>query len=175
MLVIERKDFCEPWKCTRFILRKKTSVISIFLLIFSRSRFLLPVSLVNTTILLSVKRHKHYLASLWKKNFFNEHFSFFCVTLFSLRLIRKMYTAQSDLALFASSMGTNGLERWNSAHYCSSRTGALDRKSKDDQIVLEKFQNNALVKLESGQLKNIQQLTTNDFLISTKQSPQYSG
>jgi hypothetical protein len=44
-----------------------------------------------------------------------------------------------------------------------------------EEIVLEKFQYDTLVKLETGQIKNIQQLTTNDFLISTKQSPTYSG
>jgi hypothetical protein len=45
----------------------------------------------------------------------------------------------------------------------------------NDEIILEKFQSDTLVKLETGEIKNIQQLTTNDFLISIKQSPQYSG
>ena len=49
------------------------------------------------------------------------------------------------------------------------------QKRIDEEIVLEKFQYDTSVKLETGQIKNIQQLTTNDFLISTKQSPNYSG
>ncbi len=51
----------------------------------------------------------------------------------------------------------------------------LTQKTMHEEIVLEKFQYDTLVKLETGQIKNIQQLTTNDFLISTKQSPTYSG
>jgi hypothetical protein len=50
----------------------------------------------------------------------------------------------------------------------------LIEKSIDEKIILEKFQYDKVVKLETGQTKPIQQLTTNDFLISTKQSPQYS-
>ncbi len=51
----------------------------------------------------------------------------------------------------------------------------LIQKRIDEDIILEKFQYDTSVKLETGQIKNIQQLTTNDFLISTKQSPIYSG
>jgi hypothetical protein len=51
----------------------------------------------------------------------------------------------------------------------------LQQKSDDNETVLEKFHCDTIVKLETGQIKNIQKLTTNDFLISTKQSPRYSG
>jgi hypothetical protein len=51
----------------------------------------------------------------------------------------------------------------------------LKQKSDDNETVLEKFHCDTIVKLETGQTKNIQKLTTNDFLISTKQSPRYSG
>ena len=48
------------------------------------------------------------------------------------------------------------------------------QNSTDDKILLGKFQYDTSVKLENGERKNIQQLTTNDFLSSTKQSQQYS-
>jgi len=92
-----------------------------------------------------------------------------------------MYSTDSDLGLISSSTNMNSFERWNSHnksysyndsfHQYNSR---LIEKSNDDEIILEKFQYNTLVKLETGETKNIQQLTTNDFLISTKRSPQYS-
>ena len=44
----------------------------------------------------------------------------------------------------------------------------------DDEIQLRKFHHNTLVTLDTGELKNIQQLTTNDFLASAKQNGQYS-
>jgi hypothetical protein len=44
----------------------------------------------------------------------------------------------------------------------------------DDKMLLTKFQHDTLVNLDSGELKNIQQLTTNDFITSAKQSQQYS-
>jgi hypothetical protein len=80
-----------------------------------------------------------------------------------------MYSTSSDLG---SSMNMNSFETWN--YHNNSFYPRLIQKSNDDEIILEKFQYDTLVKLETGQTKNIQQLTTNDFLISTKQSPQYS-
>jgi hypothetical protein len=68
--------------------------------------------------------------------------------------------------LFSSSEYKNSFSQWNSQFI---------HKTIDEEIVLDKFQYDTLVKLETGQTKNIQQLTTNDFLISTKQSPKYSG
>ena len=44
----------------------------------------------------------------------------------------------------------------------------------DDEIFLTKFHHDTLVKLDTGESKNIQQLTTNDFLTSAKRSNQYS-
>ena len=44
----------------------------------------------------------------------------------------------------------------------------------DDDYILGKFHHDTLVNLDSGETKNIQQLTTNDFLTSAKQSRQYS-
>ncbi|UJR26462.1 hypothetical protein I4U23_007792 [Adineta vaga] len=45
----------------------------------------------------------------------------------------------------------------------------------DDEIFLNKFHHETLVNLDSGEPKNIQKLTTNDFLTSAKQSQQYSS
>ncbi|CAF2305778.1 unnamed protein product [Rotaria sp. Silwood2] len=44
-----------------------------------------------------------------------------------------------------------------------------------DEILLKKFHRDTLVNLDTGELKNIQQLTKNDFLKSAKQSHQYSS
>ncbi len=44
----------------------------------------------------------------------------------------------------------------------------------DDEYILGKFHHDTLVNLDSGESKNIQQLTTNDFLTSAKQSQHYS-
>ncbi len=44
----------------------------------------------------------------------------------------------------------------------------------DDEIFLTKFHHDTLVNLDAGESKNIQQLTTNDFLTSAKRSHQYS-
>jgi len=44
----------------------------------------------------------------------------------------------------------------------------------DDEYILGKFHHDTLVNLDTGESKNIQQLTTNDFLISAKQNQQYS-
>lgn len=44
----------------------------------------------------------------------------------------------------------------------------------DDEYILGKFQHDTLVNLDTGEAKNIQQLTTNDFLTSAKQNPHYS-
>lgn len=44
----------------------------------------------------------------------------------------------------------------------------------DDETLLSKFHHDTLVNLDSGEAKNIQQLTTNDLLTSAKRSQQYS-
>ncbi|UJR22612.1 hypothetical protein I4U23_025653 [Adineta vaga] len=49
------------------------------------------------------------------------------------------------------------------------------QKSTNDEMILDKFHYDTQVKLETGETKNIQHITTNDFLISTKQSQQYSN
>ena len=67
--------------------------------------------------------------------------------------------------------------RNGSFHQCNShlldRTYSSDEQN-DDRILLTKFHHDTLVNLDSGESKNIQQLTTNDFLTSAKQSQQYS-
>lgn len=80
-------------------------------------------------------------------------------------------TITSDLGLI-SSMNMNTYGQWNNPN--DSYYPRLMPKSNNDEVVFEKFQYDTLVKLETGQTKNIQQLTTNDFLISMKQSQQYS-
>jgi hypothetical protein len=87
-----------------------------------------------------------------------------------------MYSTSSDLEL----MSTSSSKNMNSFGICNYHNGSfhphlIQKSINDDEIILEKFQSDTLVKLETGEIKNIQQLTTNDFLISTKQSPQYSG
>jgi hypothetical protein len=67
--------------------------------------------------------------------------------------------------------------RNGSFHECNSRL--LEQPSSpseqtDDKILLSKFHHDTLVNLDTGELKNIQQLTTNDFLTSAKQSQQFS-
>ncbi|CAF1434392.1 unnamed protein product [Adineta ricciae] len=49
------------------------------------------------------------------------------------------------------------------------------QKSTNDEIVLDKFHCDTQVKLGTGEMKNIQHMTSNDFLISSKQSQQYSS
>ncbi len=44
----------------------------------------------------------------------------------------------------------------------------------NDDYILGKFHQDTLVNLDAGESKNIQQLTTNDFLNSAKKSQQYS-
>lgn len=44
----------------------------------------------------------------------------------------------------------------------------------DDSYILGKFHHDTLVNLETNETKNIQQLTTSDFLTSAKQNQQYS-
>jgi len=92
-----------------------------------------------------------------------------------------MFSPVSDFELVSSSKNMDSFQTWNHHNDYSSRNGSfhqynpyLLQKSPDDEIVLEKFQYDTLVKLERGETKNIQQLTTNDFLLSTKQSAQYS-
>ncbi|CAF1263333.1 unnamed protein product [Adineta steineri] len=93
-----------------------------------------------------------------------------------------MYSSGSDLELVSSSNNMNSFQTWNQHNDYYPRNGSFHQhnpyfiqKPNDDNIVLEKFQYDTLVKLETGETKNIQQLTTNDFLISTKQSQQYSS
>jgi len=87
-----------------------------------------------------------------------------------------MYSTNSDLGLIStsSSVNINSFGIWN-YHNGSFHPHLIEKRINNDEIILEKFQSDTLVKLETGEIKNIQQLTTNDFLISTKQSPQYSG
>jgi len=87
-----------------------------------------------------------------------------------------MYSTGSDLELMStsSSMNINSFGIGN-YHNSSFHPHLIQKSINDEESILEKFQSDTLVKLETGEIKNIQQLTTNDFLISTKQSPQYSG
>ncbi|CAF3563086.1 unnamed protein product [Adineta steineri] len=60
-------------------------------------------------------------------------------------------------------------------HYNSRSLQKLPSHKTDDEIFLTKFRQDTLVNLDSGEPKNIQQLTTNDFLTSAKRSRQYSS
>ena len=65
--------------------------------------------------------------------------------------------------------------RNGSFHECFPRPLPTSRYPlTDDEIQLRKFHHNTLVALDTGEMKNIQQLTTNDFLASAKQNGQYS-
>ena len=65
--------------------------------------------------------------------------------------------------------------RNRSIRHCNSRSlQKLSSHKNDDEIFLTKFHQDTLVNLDSGEPKNIQQLTTNDFLTSAKRSRQYS-
>ncbi|CAF0950560.1 unnamed protein product [Rotaria sordida] len=66
--------------------------------------------------------------------------------------------------------------RNGSLHQCYPHTlqKSLHHQTHDD-ILLKKFHRDTLVTLDTGELKNIQQLTKNDFLKSAKQSHQYSS
>lgn len=72
----------------------------------------------------------------------------------------------------SSSMNMNYFRPWNYSN--NSYYPYSIQKSNHDENIYEKFQYDNLVKLETGQTKNIQQITTNDFLTSIKQNPQYS-
>jgi hypothetical protein len=92
-----------------------------------------------------------------------------------------MYSTDSNLGLASSSNNINLFRTWNHPNEYYSCTDSFHRrnadlikKSRADKVLLEKFQNDTLVKLETGEVKNIQQLTTNDFLSSAQQSDQYS-
>jgi hypothetical protein len=78
-----------------------------------------------------------------------------------------------------SSLKTNHMSD-NSSNTHHPRNGSFHQynprllQKTDDEYILGKFQQDTLVHLETGESKNIQQLTTNDFLNSAKQSQQYS-
>jgi hypothetical protein len=88
-----------------------------------------------------------------------------------------MYSTHSDFELMSLSKNHNSFQtcdyypRLGSFHEFNSRS---IENSSDEKILLEKFQHDISVKLETGEKKNIQHLTTNDFLSSAKQSQQYS-
>lgn len=58
--------------------------------------------------------------------------------------------------------------------YYSNRTEKSSHQLFDDEIILKKFHRDTFVNLDTGESKNIQQLTKNDLLKSAKQSHQYS-
>ncbi|CAF3340747.1 unnamed protein product [Rotaria sp. Silwood2] len=93
-----------------------------------------------------------------------------------------MYSTVSNLGLLSSSKSMNSFQTWNYHNDYHFGDGSfhhynpfLTQKSNDDEIVLEKFHHDTLIKLETGEKKNIQQLTSNDFIISAKQNQQYSS
>ncbi|CAF1006463.1 unnamed protein product [Adineta ricciae] len=59
--------------------------------------------------------------------------------------------------------------------YCPRLLPKPSQQQIDDEIFLNKFHHETLVNLDSGEPKNIQQLTTNDFLTSAKRNQQYSS
>jgi hypothetical protein len=73
----------------------------------------------------------------------------------------------------------------NSSIDCHSRNGSFHRYSPclgqkaiypidDDDLLLNKFCHDTLVNLDTGESKNIQNLTSNDFILSAKKNPHYS-
>jgi hypothetical protein len=58
--------------------------------------------------------------------------------------------------------------------YCPRLSQNPPYQQIDDEILLRKFRHDTLVHLDVGESKNIQELTTNDFLTSAKRSDQYS-
>jgi hypothetical protein len=85
-----------------------------------------------------------------------------------------------------SSLKTNNLSDNSSSDY-HSRNGSFHQyyprllpkslsscQQTDEEYILGKFHHDTLVSLDTGEAKNIQQLTTNDFLSSAKQNQQYS-
>ncbi|CAF3796506.1 unnamed protein product [Rotaria sp. Silwood1] len=93
-----------------------------------------------------------------------------------------MYSTVSNLGLLSSSKNMNAFQTWNyhNDYYsgdgsCHHYNAFLKQPSNNDDIILEKFHHDTLIKLETGEKKNIQQLTTNDFIISAKQNQQYSS
>ncbi|CAF0867079.1 unnamed protein product [Rotaria sordida] len=96
-----------------------------------------------------------------------------------------MYSTVSNLGLLSSSSSSKNMnlfQPWNYHNDYYSGDGSfhhynpfLSQKSNDDNIILEKFHHATLIKLETGEKKNIQQLTTNDLIISAKQNQQYSS
>ena len=83
-------------------------------------------------------------------------------------------TMSADFGLIFSSTNMSRYHSWHSQPNTYFPSIAK-RKSFDDEMVLDKFHYNTTVQLESGHKKSIQQITTNDFLLSTKQSPKYAG
>ena len=80
-------------------------------------------------------------------------------------------TTTLDFGLFSSTMKDN---QWNpSVHSHHSSTHL--RIARDEERLHEKFRFDTCVQLETGQKKNLQQITRQDLWSSIKQSPQYSG
>lgn len=74
-----------------------------------------------------------------------------------------MYATTLDFGLYSSTTD------------CSYFAASHPRIARDEDKIHEKFRFDTLVQLETGQKKNIQQITSHDLLSSIKQSPQYSG
>ncbi|CAF3317287.1 unnamed protein product [Rotaria socialis] len=93
-----------------------------------------------------------------------------------------MYAAASHVGLLPSTKNMNLFQTWNyyndyypgdsSAHHSNPFS---IQKPNDNEGSLEKFHHDSLIILETGEKKNIQQLTTHDFITSAKQNQQYSS
>lgn len=92
-----------------------------------------------------------------------------------------MYSTASHMGLLPSPKKVNLYPTWN---YPSDYYGGDSsfqqfnpfsiQKPNDSETGLEKFHHDTIIKLETGEKKNIQQLTTHDFITSAKQNQQYS-
>lgn len=100
-----------------------------------------------------------------------------------------MYSVGSNYELTSSLRSIDSRPPWSPhqhrhhphADYFHSRNGSFHpnnpyavQKPASDDVTLEKFQQDTPVKFETGETKKIQYITTNDFLISAKQSQHYS-
>ncbi|CAF1175389.1 unnamed protein product [Rotaria magnacalcarata] len=93
-----------------------------------------------------------------------------------------MYAAASHIGLLPSIKNKNLFQTWNyyndyypgdsSSHHSNPFS---IQKPNDNESSLEKFHHDSLIILETGEKKNIQQLTTHDFITSAKQNQQYSS
>lgn len=117
----------------------------------------------------------------------NTHYSYTnpSASTSSLNYMDLLRTWNYHQFLTSSSLKTDQLSD-NSSSDCHPRNSSfhqysprlLEKRSSqqtDDEYILGKFHHDTLVNLDSGETKNIQQLTTNDFLTSAKQSQQYSS